>query len=619
MNQNSSSGRFGNNTRMISYFMKGAWPFFLSAACFAALVSLFDMLSPRLISFTVDCVIGDKSPDSLPGFLKRMIHTAGGMEFLKKNLLLVAGAAVFLGLMGALFRYLFRTFNSRGAEHLASRMRNELFTHLLSLPYKWHAANSTGDIIQRCTSDVQTIKRFVSEQMTSLVRTSIMIVMAVFFMARLHVVVTLASAAFIPVIIGYSLYFHKKIGSSFEKADTEEGVLSSIAQENLTGVRVVRAFGREKYERDRFEEQNTYYTGLWVRLMKLLSIFWSYGDIVTGLQSLAVIVSGAVFCVRGSLSAGDYIALCSYNLMLTWPVRAIGRVISEMSKAGISIDRLRYIMNAKPEADRPGACEPPMDREIEFNKVSYTYENGTREVLHDVSFRIPAGSTFGILGGTGSGKSTLMYLLERLYELPEANGRITVGGVDIADIKAGYLRRNIGMVLQEPYLFSRTLSENISIGSEFTDLQDIRSAARAACIDDAIESFTSGYETFVGERGVTLSGGQKQRAAIAQMLIRRPPVMIFDDSLSAVDAETDQKIRRSLAELRSKEAGEKAPAVILISHRITTLMNADNIIVLDKGRICEQGTHEQLLEQNGLYRKIFDLQTAGAEEGGTTA
>jgi ATP-binding cassette subfamily B protein len=267
-------------------------------------------------------------------------------------------------------------------------------------------------------------------------------------------------------------------------------------------------------------------------------------------------------------------------------------------------------MNAEPERDRPGAVTPPLDGDIVFDHVSFAYENAPDEVLRDVSFRIPAGSTVGILGGTGSGKSTLMYLLERLYTLQPGDGTITVGGTDIADIRAGWLRANIGMVLQEPYLFSRTLSENIAIAAKTPDLQLIRRAAKTASIDDVIESFTRGYDTFVGERGVTLSGGQKQRTAIAQMLIRQPPVMVFDDSLSAVDAETDQKIRRALAALR-QDGGARA-TVILIAHRITTLMHADNIVVLDRGRVSEQGTHDELLAENGLYRRIYDLQTAEA-------
>ena len=267
-----------------------------------------------------------------------------------------------------------------------------------------------------------------------------------------------------------------------------------------------------------------------------------------------------------------------------------------------SVDRLRYIMNSEEEKDVPNAVTPDMHADINFDHVSFAYENGSAEILNDISLTVKAGSTVGILGGTGSGKSTLMYLLDKLYDVPEGCGTITVGGVDIRTIKTSWLRQNIGMVLQEPYLFSRTLSENIRIARQSSDMKDVRNAAHIASLDDAIDHFSEGYDTYVGERGVTLSGGQKQHTAIAQMLIRKPPVMIFDDSLSAVDAETDAKIRVALKE----NVGDAT--VILIAHRITTLMNADQIIVMDQGRIVERGDHEQLLAQNGIYRRIYDLQ-----------
>ena len=598
--------KFESRSGLILYFLQGAKRYFALSLVFAALVSLFDMISPKIIAFTVDSVIGNKNPQ-LPETAQRILEAAGGITALRSHLLYTALAVAAAGGLAALSRFLFRSFNARGAETFVKRMRSELFGHIMYLPYTWHSENKTGDIIQRCTSDVQTIKRFVSEQMVQLIRTVLLIILALGFMTSIHWKVMLCSAAFIPVIIAYSLVFHMKIGPAFEKVDVAEGVLSTIAQENLTGVRVVRAFGREAYERDRFEKQNEYYTGFWIRLMRLLSMYWSTADILTGFQVLAVLVAGTRACLNNTLSTGGLIAMISYNMMLIWPVRQLGRVISEMSKAGISIERLRYIMNSEIETDRQGALEPPMDRDIVFENVSYTYENAPGEVLHDINLTIPAGKTTGILGGTGSGKSTLMYLLERLYTLPAEGGRITVGGVDIADIKKEHLRKNVGMVLQEPFLFSMTLQDNIGIAADHPDLKAIRQAAKTASIDDAIRSFTSGYDTFVGERGVTLSGGQKQRTAIAQMLIRQSPVMIFDDSLSAVDAETDMNIRRALRQA----AGNST--VILIAHRITTLMNADQIIVLDKGRIRERGTHSELLDMNGLYRRIYDLQTAGAD------
>lgn len=597
--------KYPTKTKLILHFLKGSKRFFALSMLFAVLASLLDMVNPRIISFVVDSVIGDKE-SSLPAAANAFIERFGGIPALREHPFLIACGTCVIGLLAALFRYFFRTGNARGAETFVCRMRDELFAHIMYLPYKWHGENSTGDIIQRCTSDVQTIKRFVSEQMVQLFRTIIMITLAVYFMGRIHFRVMLGSALMIPVIVIYSLIFHVRIGEAFEKVDVEEGVLSSIVQENLTGVRVVRAFGREVYERGRFEKQNEHYTGFWINLMRITSVYWSFADVLIGLQVLFILILGSNACIHGTLTAGGFIAMLSYNMMLMWPVRQLGRVISEMSKAGISIERLRYIMNSDLEEDREDAGEMPVG-DIVFENVSYSYPGGTGPVLRGIDFTIPKGSTLGILGSTGSGKSTLMYLLLRLYELDPDNGRITIGGVDIKDIRRDSLREKIGTVLQEPYLFSRTLSENIGMADRNAEMKDIRRAARIASIDDAIESFTNGYQTFVGERGVTLSGGQKQRTAIAQMLVRKPPVMVFDDSLSAVDAETDMKIRHAIRE----NTGEST--VILIAHRITTIMNADHIIVLDQGRIREQGTHEELLAKDGLYRKIYDLQTAGVD------
>ena len=598
---------YPTKTNLILHFLSGSKRYFALSMIFAGLVSLLDMINPKIISYTVDSVIGTK-PAVLPGVVERLIENAGGAGALRAHPIRIAAAVLVIGCLAALCRYIFRTMNTRGAETFVRKMRDDLFAHIMYLPYTWHSENSTGDIIQRCTSDVNNIKRFISEQLVQLFRTVIMIVLALIFMGRIHFRVMLGSALMIPVIVIYSLIFHVKIGTAFEKVDVEEGVLSSIVQENLTGVRVVRAFGREVYERGRFEKQNTYYTSFWIRLMTITSMYWSVADILTGLQILFIMLFGSVACIHGTLTVGGFIAMTSYNMMLIWPVRQLGRVISEMSKAGISIERLRYIMNSEVETDPKAAWEPPMDRDIAFENVTYAYANAPSPVLKNISLTIPAGSTFGILGGTGSGKSTLMYLLDHLYDLGPEGGKITVGGVDIANIKKDYLRRNIGMVLQEPFLFSRTLSENIGITGHEKNMEEIRRAAKIASIDDAIESFTAGYDTFVGERGVTLSGGQKQRTAIAQMLISKPPIMIFDDSLSAVDAETDMRIRHAIQE------NTGSSTVILIAHRITTLMNADHIIVLDKGKIREQGTHEELLAKNGLYRKIYDLQTAGIDE-----
>lgn len=590
---------------LILDLLRGSIRYFVISIFSALCVTGLDMLSPQLIRTTVDCILGDNEL-KVPGLVQNLVGRIGGVEYLRGHLWLIGGLILILALLSVSFRYLFMLFNAKGAEGLVETMRNRLFSHIQRLPFSWHMQNQTGDIIQRCTSDVDMVKNFVSEQLTSVFRIVILITLSLIFMFSMNPRLTLVALASIPVIIAYSAYFHSKIGSQFMKCDENEGILSTIAQENLTGVRVVRAFGREKYEKDRFEKQNNIYTNLWIRLCRFLALFWGAGDLISGLQVMLIVILGSVFCVRGSMTAGEFIAFISYNAMLTWPVRSLGRMIAEMSKAGVSIERIRYIMNSAAEQDRPDAGTPDMCGDIEFQNVSFSYAD--TPVLTDISFKIPQGTTFGILGGTGSGKSTLMYLLNRLYELPPENGRITVGGVDIADMKGGWVRSHIGMVLQESFLFSRTIAENIGITRRDMSLSDIRWAASIACVDGAICEFTNGYDTVVGERGVTLSGGQKQRTAIARMLTQRTPIMVFDDSLSAVDSETDARIRQAL----KKNLG--GSTVILISHRVTTLMQAENILVLDKGRIAELGSHEELMKKNGIYRRIYDMQMTLPEE-----
>ncbi len=607
MNRTDNKGQFPTPVRLIFFFLKGSIGLFVLSMIFSAVTSFLDMMLPRVISFTVDSIIGDKAP-RIAGGAGRWL-TDGGLSLLKEKPWLIALIVCALALAGGIFRYLSRCINEAGAQRFIKQMRDRLYEKIEHLPYAWHGENSTGDIIQRCTSDVENVKEFVSEQLTSLVRVIVLIILAVSFMAGISPRMTLIASVFIPVVIGYSLFFYTRIGPAFEKADVEEGILSAMAQENLTGVRVVRAFGREAYERQRFETQNRNYTGYWVHLFKIMSANWVTGDVMTGLQYLLVNIVGAVFCVRGDITPGQMIAFVSYNAMLTWPVRSLGRVISEMSKAGISLDRLRYIMNTEEEKDPEGVIKPPMDGDICFENVSFSYSGGTTEALHDVSMSIKAGSTVGILGTTGSGKSTLMYLLEKLYPLEQDQGRITIGGTDIRSISTPYLRSKIGMVLQEPYLFSRSLAENISVAAPGAGMDMVRRASGTADLIETVDRFGAGFDTFVGERGVTLSGGQKQRTAIAQMLIRECPIMIFDDSLSAVDAETDARIRRAL----ERETGDAT--VILIAHRITTLMHADRIFLMEQGRVIESGTHDELLTLDGVYRKIYDLQSAGKEGG----
>ena len=593
--------------KLIWRFLKGSKALFLLCMACSALASLAEMIIPQIIRISIDNVIGGESAENLARPVQDLIASFGGAAALKQRMWILALAVILVAVVNAAARYLFRVLNARATETLVKTMRDTLFSHIERLPFQWHMSNHTGDIIQRCTSDIETTRNFISEQMTNLIRIFILLVLSVVFMLGMNWKLTLIAMVPLPFTVWYSLFFHRKFRAGFQACDENEGKLSAMAQENLTGVRVVRAFGRERYERDRFDGQNKYYTSLWVKLGRLMSLFWSTADILSGLQIMLVVVFGVLLCLKGEMTSGEFIAFVSYHGMLVWPVRQLGRMISEMSKAGVGIDRIGYIMQAEEEKDSPDALEPPMNGDIRFDHVSFGYEGGP-EMLHDVSFTIPAGTTHGILGRTGSGKSTLMYLLDRLYPLPEGGGKITVGGTDIADISLEHLRKNIGIVLQEPFLFSRTLRDNLGIASESLDERDLAEAVRSACLDETVRSYTKGYDTFVGERGVTLSGGQKQRAAIARMLTRATPIMIFDDSLSAVDTETDAKIRAAL----EKRFG--SATIILISHRITTLARADRVLVLDHGRVSQLGTPEELSRQEGLYREIENIQSFGTEE-----
>ena len=593
--------------KLLYHFLKGSKGFFIFCMLCAALSGLAEMLTPQIIRVTVDNVLGSAPTDTLSPWVQKLLAAAGGPEAIRSRLWIMALAVVAVSLLKVAAIYGFRVSNARGGETLVKNMRDTLYRHIERLPFQWHMQNHTGDIIQRCTSDIDTTRNFISEQLTPLIRILFMVVLSIVFMLGMNVPLTFIAMAPLPVIVWYSLFFHRKFRKGFQECDENEGKLSAMVQENLTGVRVVRAFGRERYERDRFGKQNNFYTSLWVKLGRLMAFFWCSADILSGVQIMLVVIFGVLFCLHRGMTAGEFIAFLSYNGMLVWPVRQLGRMISEMSKAGVGIDRIGYIMDAEEEKDRPGASDAPMDGDIRFEHVSFAYE-GCPEMLHDIDLTIPAGSTLGILGGTGSGKSTMMYLLDRLYPLPEDGGRITIGGKDIREIRLEHLRKNIGIVLQEPFLFSRTIRENLALTSPDIGEEEMREASRAACLEETIDSFTKGYDTFVGERGVTLSGGQKQRAAIARMLTRSTPIMIFDDSLSAVDTETDAKIRAAL----EKRFG--SATIILISHRITTLSKADKVLVLDHGAVAQYGTPAELSAQPGLYKQIEEIQSYHHEE-----
>ena len=567
-------------------------------------------LLPQLIRFVVDSVVGGLPASGIP-LIPKLFSAYGFTDrsALRANLFWAGLLALCLAAIGGIFNFGHHICLAASAEGMIKRMRDMLYSHIQRLPYEWHVGIQTGDIIQRCTSDVEVVRGFVSSQLTEIVRALGLVAFAYSFLFPINSPMAVASLAFLPVISIYSFAFLKSAAERFLAADEAEGKLLTIAQENFTGVRVVRAFGRERYEVDRFDRQNRHFASLWMRLGEILSTYWGVGDLLTGLQMLALCAAGAWQASIGGVTVGEFMVFISYNSMIIWPVRGLGRVLSEASKTAVSLRRLAEIMEAHTETDADEIAEGaelPANGAIVFDHVTFSY--GEAPVLRDISFTIRGGTTFGILGATGSGKTTVAYLICRLYDLSPGNGQIKIGGMDIRQFNRRQLRRHIGIVLQEPFLYSRTIRENVASLKPGLPIERIREAASVSQVDATIDSLSSGYDTVVGERGVTLSGGQKQRVAIARAILREPEIMIFDDSFSAVDTETDARIRAALAKRASGKENTKKATTIIIACRITSVSKADMIMVMNEGRVLEMGTPEELMSRGGVYRRIHDMQ-----------
>ncbi|MBR5501663.1 MAG: ABC transporter ATP-binding protein, partial [Oscillospiraceae bacterium] len=587
---------------LLAEALKGQGKFFLLGVVGVLCSVVISYITPIVTSFVIDFVLGgDRS--SLPPFLNRLTADMSTEQLVK---LLWAPALFLLALtlLNCVFSYLRGKYVSLASEGVTKSIRNRIYSHLMDLPYDYHKHVQTGDIVQRCTSDIDMIRRFIGMRLLELLRTVVLISASFIVIFNIHHTMAFLASMVVPLMFGLSFLFFSKIKKVFVACDEAEGRLSTFMQENFSGMRVVRAFGQQASEIERFRGLNDEYLSLYGKMIKVDSAFWGFSDALGFIQIQVTFISAILFCLSGAFSVGKVTLFLSYTNMMVWPARQLGRIIADLSKASISLGRLEEIMN-EPTENEIGSClTPAISGDIRFENVSFAYDDGG-DVLSDVSFHVKAGQTVAILGATGSGKSSLVHLLQRLYR--PTGGRILMDGVDINDIERHHLRRNIGIVLQEPFLYSRSIMENIRIVKPDATEEEVFAQARIASVHDVITSFESGYDTMVGERGVTLSGGQKQRVAIARMLMQQAPILVFDDSLSAVDTETDTKIRQALRSRR------KGVTTFIISHRITTLCEADFILVLENGRITQQGTHDELLKQEGLYSRIAGIQTMGSD------
>ena len=589
-----------NLFKSIFRFMKGSRLQYFGAVISVGLATFLSLLTPLIIKAAIDGVLGGDTSDIPPviGGLMESI-AASGQGRSASVLLLFAAAYMGVSLMRGVFFYLKGKWSAMASESLAKRIRDSIYGHIQELPYDYHVTAETGDLIQRATSDVETIRKFLAVQFVEIGRAMFMLGFTLYFMLSLDVMMTIYSMIVVPVIFAFSYLFFTKVKKAFQKSDEAEGRLSNVLQENLSGVRVVRAFGRQKYESDKFEKKNAEYRDLTYRLIKLLAYYWGFSDLLCLLQIGTVLFVGGLAAVHGTLSIGTLVVFVLYEGRLLWPVRQMGRILTDMGKTAVSVKRIMEILDEPEEKDPEGAIEPEISGGIEFRNVHFSYGEGV-PVLRGIDLKVAPGQTVAILGATGCGKSSMVHLLSGLYRC--TGGSILLDGNDIDTIKRKWLRSHVGLVLQEPFLYSRTIRENIGVVKPGIADADIFEASKDAAIHHVILDFENGYDTDVGEKGVTLSGGQKQRVAIARTLTKDYPVLIFDDSLSAVDTETDAAIRESLKR-RNKRA-----TTFIISHRINTLAEADLIIVVEKGRIVQQGDHASLMREEGMYRRIAGLQ-----------
>ena len=566
-----------------------------------AIYGMLNLLNPLLFSFIIDNVI-DLQPVS--GWLLSFANLFGGVQHLRNNLWIGSLIVLFGSIAYGLFIFVKGKWNGMISETTAANIRNKVYRHLQLLPYSYHVKAQTGDLIQRCTSDVDMIRRFLAGQFTEMCYALFTSVIALVILFQLNTKLAWIACISLPFIFGMTFFFFGRMQSDFKLADTAEGKLSATIQENLSGMRVVKAFNKERYEIEKMDKDNQKYRDLSFKVNHNLALYWGLSDFICIGQILLVVIFGIFAARAGELSVGNYFVFISYESMIVFPMRQLGRILSNMGKMFVSIGRLEEIMD-EPVEDVLSGETPKLNGDIVFDHVCFKYDDGITNVLDDVSFKVKAGTTVAIMGPTGSGKSSLVHLLTRLYDCTK--GDITISGIDIKKIQKQWLRKNVGIVLQEPFLFSRTIMENIKIARPDATSEQIRTAARIADVHEVIEEFDRGYDTLVGEKGVTLSGGQKQRIAIARTVINDSPILIFDDSLSAVDTETDAAIRKALRALSGKMT------MFIITQRIASASEADKIIVLENKKITEEGTHEQLINKPGLYQRVYAIQTARSE------
>lgn len=557
------------------------------------------------IRFFIDIVISDATINNKSDVFMSLIARLFDINYLKQNIFASAKIIVLVSFINAIILFFKEMTCSKATESIIKQLKDNIFSHIQKLTFDYLKKAQTGDLLQRSTSDVDVIRKFLQTQFLELTKIIIFSIISIYVMFSVNVKLSIYAVMTLPIIFIISFVFFLMIKKIFLKIDEKEGELTTVLQENLSGIRVVRAFGREKFEFDKYTIKNNEYAELVKKMITMQAMFWSISEVICQTQIIIVIFISSYMSYTGEISIGTTILFVTYETMLIFPIRQLGRILSDFGKMEVSIKRIYEIQEQEEESEieseseSEGAITPNLIGDICFKNVSFKFSDSDSDMLKDISFTAKEGETIAVLGGTGSGKSTLMYLLLRLYDYDFGN--ITINNIELKNIKKNYLRKKIGIVLQDPFLYSKTIKENIKLAKFDASDDEIFKVSKASKIHDVIDNFEDGYETIVGEKGVTLSGGQKQRLTIARTLIKQSDILIFDDSLSAVDSETDAQIRKQLKNFKAK-------ITFIISQRISTIKEADKIIVLEKGEITAIGSHEELIIKDGLYKNIWDIQ-----------
>ncbi len=594
------------------YKLLGKWQMrYTVAAMLLTVGMLFRTMEPRILQLVVDDAVvpltnsvqsAEEKKDFVHAIFYRMTPVLN-TENVGIILLLLGLMYLIISILRGSFIMTASSLSASSTEKAVKALRDRLFNHIQLLPLKYHHEISAGELIQRSTGDMDTVRRFLSTEVVEMIRLTALFIFCFAMMAMVHLQYAILSVMFVPVVVGIGLMFFKREGKVWEEHEAESDKLNDIIRENLNGIRVVKAFANEDHEMKRFDAQNKRKLKIGLKHVLLHTYFWPISDGLIFAQVGIGMLAGGYFALQGEITLGELLSFFTYMLMLVWPMRQLGRVLSQTGMAAVAMGRIYQIFDAQEETDEGKIIQQNFKGEIEFRNISFRY-NGKQDhdVLHNLSFKIKAGEKIAFVGPAGAGKSTIIKLLTRFYEPDE--GEILIDGINIKQFSKDLLRQKIGVVLQKPFLFSTSIKENIGYAVDQLPDDELEHVASIASIHEVRHMFSDGYDTMVGEKGVTLSGGQKQRVALARTLASKPDILVMDDTTSAVDTETEFEIMERMQNLIREKT------TIIISHRITSTEMADRIFVIMNGKISEQGTRLELIQRDGYYREIHELQSA---------